>query len=169
MKILAFALVGLLAATAARAQTYNYVVTAPFLTFTTGQVISGTSAASLITAGYGSSMVRVIAGGGSTTPVTPPASSQIQFITATGTGQSDGSPLFAARTHITGTASTATGTLQPGFNQIVQVVNQCNIAYDVFPPVGGTINGLAVNLPVQIPPGATATFSSTDGVTWLAP
>jgi hypothetical protein len=162
-------LVSLALAPAARAQSVGYVVVSPFQTYTVGQCISGTAAASLISAGYGNSLVRVASCTGSTTPVIPPASNQLQIIAATGTGQSDGSPLIATRTIITGTVTTATGVLQPGFNQTIEVVNQCNIPYQVYPTVGGTINGQAVNLPVPIPVGSTATFSSTDGVAWLAP
>jgi hypothetical protein len=168
MKILAFALAGMLTAAGARAQTYSYVVTAPFGGYVVGQLLSGSVGDTLVAEGWGAYLLRT-GSGGSDTPIPPPPNNQIQIIAASGTGQSDGIPLRAVRTIITGTVSTAAGTLQPGFNQTIQVVNQCSIPFPVYPALGGTINGQAVNLPVAIPVGATATFSSTDGVAWIAP
>lgn len=38
----------------------------------------------------------------------------------------------------------------------------------VYPPLGGTINGQAVNLPFGITAGKSTTFISPDAVTWFA-
>lgn len=102
MKILAFTLAGMLAAAGARAQTYNYVVTAPFGGYVIGPLLSGSVGDTLVAEGWGAYLLRT-GSGGSDTPIPPPPSNQIQIIAAVGTGQSDGIPLRAVRTIITGT------------------------------------------------------------------
>lgn len=38
----------------------------------------------------------------------------------------------------------------------------------IYPPLGGSINGLTVNLPVGVQAAKAATFTSPDGLTWFA-
>jgi hypothetical protein len=88
-------------------------------------------------------------------------------VTATGTTQGTAAPMTRPTMIITGGAANA-GIIVVASIPAGRVVNLTSFTILLYPPVGGTMNGLGTNLPVSILSNGSATVGSPDLVTWSA-
>lgn len=111
----------------------------------------------LVTAGIWDNTAKALAGG-----------DMGAALVAAGTTQATALPIVND-INMFATVAAGTGGVLPSFGSaFVAVFNGGANSLNVYPPVGGTINGAAVNTPFVVTAGKSTTFMSPDGVTWLA-
>jgi hypothetical protein len=91
-------------------------------------------------------------------------------LTATGTTNADALPLPAGVNLFTTVAANA-GTIlknEGAARKLICVVTGATGPLKVYPPVGGTINGLAANAPISIAVTKSALLVTSDGMTWVS-
>lgn len=90
--------------------------------------------------------------------------------TATGNGQTTAFALANGFFQQFSSVPSGTGVILPvgQLPQTTAVANGDVNALSVYPPVGGTVNGLSVNTPMTLAAGAQAIFSGTDLLTWFS-
>lgn len=94
----------------------------------------------------------------------------ISGLTAIGSSQTTSFVLFLGTFHQFSTVPPSTGAILPSgqLPQTLSVANGGSNALLVYPPVGGTLNGGSLNAAYSLAAGATAIFSATDLLTWIA-
>ena len=95
------------------------------------------------------------------------SSESIVTLAAAGSSALDACPIDAAVSIFTSGPFGAGCSLQPGEKQHRVVLNRRGIALPVYPPPGGSIGTLGVDVPTSIDPGVTAVFDTVDGLTWF--
>jgi len=89
-------------------------------------------------------------------------------LTATGTAQVDALPL-AAGANVFSTVASGTGArlfTASDIGDTQTVYNQGANSLNIYPPVGGTIQGLSVNAALAVVTGSATTFQKTNNTTW---
>lgn len=89
---------------------------------------------------------------------------------AAGGGQANGTPIVSAAANFSTVATAGdSASLKPWSPRVVFVANNdATESMDLFPTVGGTINGGAVDAAFAVAAGTSYRVSSFDGLTWLA-
>lgn len=85
-------------------------------------------------------------------------------LTATGTTQVTALPLVSDFS-IFGTVPNNSGTILPARGMAIVVNRDASFALNLYPPVGGNINGGATNVPISVTLGKAAVCFS-NGLTW---
>jgi hypothetical protein len=111
----------------------------------------------LVQAGIWDSTAKTLAGG-----------DMGSALVAAGTTQATALPIVND-INMFATVAASSGAVLPSFGSaFVAVFNGGANSLAVYPPVGGTVNGAAVNTAFAVAAGKSTTFMSPDGVTWVA-